>query len=59
MVIVSGFDRGDCEGSCAFPDGEPKGNSSGLLVSLSDLTCGLVLAVSICVDEVRATPLSR
>ena len=39
---------GDCEGSCAFPGGAPKGNSSGLLVSLSYLTCGLVLAASIC-----------
>ena len=58
-MIVSGFDCGDCEGSCAFPGGEPKGNSSGLLVSLSYLTCGYVLAVSNCVDEVRATPLSR
>ena len=50
---------GDCEGICTFPGGAPKGNSSGLLVSLSYLTCGLVLAVSNCVDEVRATPLSR
>jgi len=33
-------DSGDCEGSCIFPGGEPKGNSSGLLVSLSYLTCG-------------------
>ena len=40
LVIVSGFDRGDCEGSCAFPDGAMKGNFSGLLVSLSYLTCG-------------------
>jgi hypothetical protein len=31
---------GDCEGSCTFPDGKPKGNSSRLLVSLSYLTCG-------------------
>ena len=31
---------GDCEGSCAFPGREPKGNSSGLLMSLSYLTCG-------------------
>ena len=36
----------DCEGSCTFPSGEPKGNSSGLLVSLSYLTCGSVLVVS-------------
>ena len=28
---------GDCEGSCTFPGGETKGNSSGLLVSLSYL----------------------
>ena len=40
LVIVSGSDRGDCEGSCAFLDGEPKDNSSGLLVSLSYLTSG-------------------
>ena len=40
LVIVSGSDRGDCEGSCAFPGGDPKGNSSGLLMSLSYLTCG-------------------
>ena len=59
LLIVSGSDHGDCEGSCAFPGGEPEGNSSGLLVSLSYLTCGLVFAVSNCVDEVRATPLSR
>ena len=26
---------GDCEGSCTFPGGEPKGNSSKVLVSLS------------------------
>ena len=50
---------GDCEGSCTFPDGAPKGNSSKLLVSLSYLTCGSVLAVSYCVDEVYETPLSR
>jgi len=31
---------GNCEGSCTFPGEEPKGNSSGLLVSLSYLTCG-------------------
>ena len=37
---------GDCEGSCTFPGGESKGNSSGLLVSLSYLTSGSVLAVS-------------
>ena len=37
---------GDCEGSCTFTDGEPKGNSSELLVSLSYLTCGSVLVVS-------------
>ena len=59
LMIVSGSDRGDCEGSCAFTGGEPKGNSSGLLVSLSYLTCGYVLAVSNYVDEVRATPLNR
>ena len=40
VVIISGSDHGDCEGSCAFPSGEPKGNSSGLLMSLSCLTCG-------------------
>jgi hypothetical protein len=37
---------GDCEGSCTFLNREPKGNSSGLLVSLSYLTCGSVLALS-------------
>ena len=47
-MIVSGSDHGDCEGSCAFPGGALKGNSSGLLMSLSYLTCGYVLAVSIC-----------
>ena len=31
---------GDCEGSCTFLGEEPKGNSSGLLASLSYLTCG-------------------
>ena len=40
LVIVSGSDCGDCEGSCAFPGGALKGNSSGLLVSLSYLSCG-------------------
>jgi hypothetical protein len=50
---------GVCEGSCTFPVGEPKDNSSGLLVSLSYLTCGYVLSVSNCVDEVCATPLNR
>ena len=40
LVIVSGFDHGDCEGSSAFPGGAPKGNSSGLFMSLSYLTCG-------------------
>ena len=57
---------GDCSwpssvimrGSYTFPGGAPKGNSSGLLVSLSYLTCGS-LAASNCVDEVHATPLSR
>jgi hypothetical protein len=39
-------DSGDCEGSCTFPGGEPKSNSSGLLMSLSYLTCGVVFAVS-------------
>ena len=34
LVIVSGSDSGDCEGSCVFPGGASKGNSSGLLVSL-------------------------
>jgi hypothetical protein len=29
---------GDCEGSCTFSGREPKGNSSGLLVSLNYLT---------------------
>ena len=43
LVIVSGSDRGDWEGSCAFPSRAPKGNSSGLLVSLSYLTCGRFL----------------
>jgi len=37
---------GDCEVSCTFPGREPKGNSRGLLVSLSYLTCGSVLVVS-------------
>ena len=50
---------GDCEGSCTFPGGVPKGNSSKLLVSLSYLTCGSVLTVSYRVDEVCETPLSR
>ena len=59
LVIVSGSDRGDYEGSSAFSGREPKDNSSGLLVSLSYLTCEYVLMVSNCVDEVRATPLSR
>ena len=45
----------DCEGICTFSGEAPKGNSSGLLMSLSYLTCGLVLAVSNCVDEVLAT----
>ena len=40
LVIVSDSDCGDCEGSCAFLGGAPKGNSSGLLVSLSYLTSG-------------------
>ena len=39
-VIVSSSDHGDCEGSYAFSDGELKGNSSGLLMSLGYLTCG-------------------
>ena len=50
---------GDCEGSCTFPGGVPKGNSNKLLVSLSYLSCGSVLAVSYRVDEVCETPLSR
>jgi len=37
---------GVCEGFCTFNGGEPKGNSSKVLMSLSYLTCGLVLAVS-------------
>ena len=49
---------GDCEGICTFLGGAPKDNPSGLLVSLSYLTCGYVLAVFNCVDEVRATSLS-
>ena len=49
----------DCEGSCTFPGGVPKGNSSKLLMSLSYLTCGSVLTVSYRVDEVCETPLSR
>jgi hypothetical protein len=49
----------DCDGSCTFPGEALKGNSSGLLVSLSYHTFGLVLMVSNYVDEVRATPLSR
>ena len=36
----------DCEGFCTFPGEELKANSSGLLVLLSYLTCGQVLAVS-------------
>ena len=56
-LFVAGFD--DCEGSCTFPGGEPQGSSSKLLVSLSYLTCGSVLVVSNCVDEVCATPLSH
>ena len=31
---------GDCEGSCTFPNAALNGNSSGLLMSLSYLTCG-------------------
>jgi hypothetical protein len=31
---------GDCGGSCTFSDGEPKGNSSELLVSLSTSLVG-------------------
>ena len=50
---------GDYEGSCTFPGRAPKGNSCKLLVSLSYLTCGSVLAVSYRVDEVCKTPLSR
>ena len=50
---------GDCEGSCTFPGGVLKGNSSKLLVSLSYLTYGSVLAVSYRVDEVCETPLSH
>ena len=56
-LFVAAFS--DCEGSCTFPDGVPKGNSSKLLVSLSYLTCGSVVAVSYRVDEVCETPLSR
>jgi hypothetical protein len=37
-LFVAG--SGDCEGSYTFPGGEPKCNSSGLLVSLSYLTYG-------------------
>jgi hypothetical protein len=48
LVIVRGHLSVICEGSCTFPGREPKGNSSGLLVSLSYLTCGKVLAMSIC-----------
>ena len=55
FVAVSG----DCEGSCTFPGGVLKGNSSKLLMSLSYLTCGSVLVVSNRVDEVCETPLSR
>ena len=40
LVIVFGSDRGYWEGYCAFPDGAPKDNSSGLLISLSYLTYG-------------------
>ena len=50
---------GDCKGSCTFPGGVPKGNSSKLLVSLSYLTCGEVLTVSNHVDENCETPLSH
>ena len=49
----------DCKGSCTFPGGVPKGNSSKLLMSLSYLTCGMVLAVSYRVDKVCETPLSH
>ena len=38
LLFVAGPD--DCEGSCTFPGGELKCNSSGLLVSLSYLTRG-------------------
>jgi hypothetical protein len=37
---------GDCEGFLCLPWLSAKGNSSGLHVSLSYLTCGSVLAVS-------------
>jgi hypothetical protein len=37
---------GDCEGFLCLPQRSAKCNSSGLLVSLSYLTCGKVLAVS-------------
>ena len=46
-MIVRGRLPVICEGYCTFLGGEPKGNSSGLLVSLSYLTCGYVLAMSI------------
>ena len=43
LVIVHGHLPVICEGSCTFPGGESKGNSSGLLVSLSYLTLGRFL----------------
>jgi hypothetical protein len=40
---------GDCEGFLCLPRRSAKGNSSGLLMSLSYLTCGLVLCgVQVC-----------
>jgi hypothetical protein len=46
LVIVHGQLRWYCEGYCTFPGEAPQGSSSKLLVSLSYLTCGLVLVVS-------------
>jgi hypothetical protein len=36
---------GECEGFLCLPQQSTKGNSSGLRVSLSYLTCGSILAV--------------
>jgi hypothetical protein len=51
LVIVHGWLWWSCEGSCTYPDEAQQGSSSKLLMSLSYLTCGLVLAVSKCLTR--------
>jgi hypothetical protein len=46
LVIVRGRLRWSCDGYCTFLGEAPQGSSSKLLMSLSYLTCGSVLAVS-------------